>query len=92
MVTAVAAPPRTGLAPRPRMDPAPEEAPLRAPAPEQQQQPSSTDGGDPWADPRWTAMKWTVYRGQAYDLTAFMDRHPVSWGWLGAAMLRVPCT
>lgn len=20
------------------------------------------DGGDPWTDPKWTALKWTVYR------------------------------
>ena len=31
---------------------------------------------DPWEDEKWTKYKWTVYRGVAYDLTAFMDRHP----------------
>lgn len=78
MVTAVAAPPRPSVVapPRPRADPAPERAPQRAPE-QQPQQPSSTGGGDPWSDPRWAGVKWTVYRGVAYDLTAFMDRHPV---------------
>jgi len=33
-------------------------------------------GGDPWSDAKWAGMKWTVYRGVAYDLTAFIDRHP----------------
>jgi len=32
--------------------------------------------GDPWEDVKWTQYRWTVYRGVAYDLTAFMDRHP----------------
>jgi acyl-lipid (7-3)-desaturase (Delta-4 desaturase) len=35
---------------------------------------------DPWSDPKWQRHKWTVYRGQAYDLTSFMKRHPAgSW-------------
>ncbi len=33
-------------------------------------------GGDPWSDPRWKGVKWTVYRGVAYDLTPYLDRHP----------------
>lgn len=42
--------------------------------------PASGDGGDPWADPKWTGLQWTVYRGVAYDLTSFMKRHPAgSW-------------
>lgn len=31
---------------------------------------------DPKADPRLDKIKWTVYRGKAYDITDFVDRHP----------------
>lgn len=89
-MTAVAAPPRPSVAPpRPRTSPAPESAPVGAPAP--QQQPASTGGGDPWSDPRWVGVKWTVYRGTAYDLTAFMDRHPVRWRGLRRLRMPRPC-
>lgn len=27
-------------------------------------------------DPKWCDTKWTVYRGVAYDLTEFLERHP----------------
>ncbi|KAL4444962.1 hypothetical protein ABPG77_004012 [Micractinium sp. CCAP 211/92] len=68
-------------------------APLPPTLPRQQEvqpvvPPRTTTGGgskeDPWKDPRWAGKKWTVYRGVAYDLTAFMDRHPA-----GASLLRL---
>jgi cytochrome b involved in lipid metabolism len=31
---------------------------------------------DPHTDSRWAGIKWTVYRGIAYDITAFIPRHP----------------
>lgn len=31
---------------------------------------------DPWTDPKWVDKQWTVYRGVAYDLTDFLDKHP----------------
>lgn len=43
-----------------------------------------SEGGDPWMDPKWVQYKWTVYRGVAYDLTAFMERHPA-----GSFLLRL---
>ena len=43
-----------------------------------------SEGGDPWMDSKWTQYKWTVYRGVAYDLTAFMERHPA-----GSFLLRL---
>ena len=30
----------------------------------------------PAADEKWSRYKWTVYRGVAYDLTDFIQRHP----------------
>lgn len=27
-------------------------------------------------DPRWAGKLWTIYRGQAYDLDAFLNVHP----------------
>eukprot|EP00882_Tetradesmus_deserticola_P023525 GHRQ01025604.1.p1 GENE.GHRQ01025604.1~~GHRQ01025604.1.p1 ORF type:complete len:129 (+),score=38.95 GHRQ01025604.1:251-637(+) len=31
---------------------------------------------DPHSDPQWAGIKWTIYRGIAYDITAFIPRHP----------------
>jgi acyl-lipid (7-3)-desaturase (Delta-4 desaturase) len=31
---------------------------------------------DPWTDPKYAGVQWTVYRGVAYDLTGFLDAHP----------------
>jgi fatty acid desaturase (delta-4 desaturase) len=31
---------------------------------------------DVHTDPRWAGIKWTIYRGVAYDITAFIPRHP----------------
>lgn len=48
-------------------------------APVAVQQPPATSapsGGDPWNDAKWQGVKWTVYRGVAYDLTSFIERHP----------------
>ena len=36
---------------------------------------------NPWTDERWRGVKWTVYRGVAYDLTKFIDAHPAG-AWL----------
>lgn len=33
-------------------------------------------GQAPWSDPKWARYKWTIYRGVAYDLSGFVDRHP----------------
>ena len=42
----------------------------------------------PAADEKWIRYKWTVYRGVAYDLTDFIQRHPA-----GAPLPRlVQCT
>lgn len=30
----------------------------------------------PWTDPKYQGIKWTIYRGVAYDITNFLDRHP----------------
>jgi len=30
----------------------------------------------PWTDPKWAGVKWTIYRGVAYDISGFVDRHP----------------
>jgi len=48
-------------------------------------------GGDPWSDAKWAGMKWTVYRGVAYDLTAFIDRHPAG-SWLINLAIGRDCT
>ncbi len=35
------------------------------------------ESADTLSDPRWAGVKWTVYRGKAYELTPdFMARHP----------------
>jgi len=36
---------------------------------------------DPWTDPKWAGVQWTVYRGVAYDLTGFLRHHPAG-AWL----------
>mmetsp|Transcript_20975 Transcript_20975/g.35178 ORF Transcript_20975/g.35178 Transcript_20975/m.35178 type:complete len:561 (-) Transcript_20975:446-2128(-) len=41
--------------------------PLRAPADARE---------DPWTDPKWVDTQWTVFRGVAYDLTDFLEKHP----------------
>lgn len=46
---------------------------------------------DPWEDPKWTKYKWTVFRGEAYDLTDFIDRHPAG-NWLINLSLGRDCT
>eukprot|EP00892_Ulva_mutabilis_P003155 jgi/Ulvmu1/12840/UM098_0025.1 len=46
---------------------------------------------DPWEDPKWTKYKWTVYRGEAYDLTDFIERHPAG-NWLINLSLGRDCT
>ena len=30
---------------------------------------------DPWTDPKWRDVKWTVY-DVAYDTQPFVDKHP----------------
>lgn len=44
------------------------------------EQPLDTSS-NPWTDERWRGVKWTVYRGVAYDLTKFIDAHPAG-AWL----------
>lgn len=46
---------------------------------------------DPWTDPKWVDTQWTVYRGQAYDLTAFLASHP-GGNWLINLALKRDCT
>lgn len=60
---------------------------------EQQQHTSSPVpvGGDPWEDAKWAGYKWTVYRGVAYDLTSFIDRHPAG-NWLINLAIGRDCT
>lgn len=38
----------------------------------------AASGGDPWRDEPWASKKWTVYRGEAFDLTDYLARgtHP----------------
>ena len=43
---------------------------------------------DPWTDSKWSDVQWTVYRGQAYDLTAFLKSHP-GGNWLINLALKV---
>eukprot|EP00232_Nephroselmis_pyriformis_P017822 CAMPEP_0182882208 /NCGR_PEP_ID=MMETSP0034_2-20130328/17639_1 /TAXON_ID=156128 /ORGANISM="Nephroselmis pyriformis, Strain CCMP717" /LENGTH=537 /DNA_ID=CAMNT_0025015287 /DNA_START=51 /DNA_END=1664 /DNA_ORIENTATION=- len=31
---------------------------------------------NPWEEEPWASMKWTVYRGEAYDLQSYHDIHP----------------
>ena len=45
----------------------------------------------PWSDPKWLQYKWTVYRGVAYDLTSFIDRHPAG-NWLINLAIGRDCT
>ncbi|QDZ24457.1 fatty acid desaturase [Chloropicon primus] len=52
---------------------------------------ASTGGeipGDPYEDEPWSKMKWTVYRGKAYDLTKFMSKHPGGQWLLNLAVKR----
>jgi hypothetical protein len=42
-------------------------------------------------DPKWLQYKWTVYRGVAYDLTSFIDRHPAG-SWLINLAIGRDCT
>lgn len=37
---------------------------------------TTRSGEAPWTDPKWSGVKWTVYRGVAYNLSGFVDRHP----------------
>jgi len=46
---------------------------------------------DPWEDPKWCDTKWTVYRGVAYDLTEFLERHP-GGNWLVNLAIQRDCT
>jgi fatty acid desaturase (delta-4 desaturase) len=39
-------------------------------------QPSIPAGADPWEDEKWSKYTWTVYRGEAYDLTSYLAKHP----------------
>ena len=48
-------------------------------------------GSDPWEDRKWTQFKWTIYRGVAYDLTGFIDRHPAG-NWLIQLAIGRDCT
>jgi fatty acid desaturase (delta-4 desaturase) len=38
-----------------------------------------------------TPLQWTVYRGVAYDLTSFIDRHPAG-NWLIQLAIGRDCT
>jgi fatty acid desaturase (delta-4 desaturase) len=42
-------------------------------------------------DPKWQQYKWTVYRGVAYDLTSFIERHPAG-SWLINLAIGRDCT
>lgn len=55
IVAVVAAPP----APPKQQTQAPEPA---LPVRERLPVPAGGSGGDPWSDPRWVGVKWTVYR------------------------------
>lgn len=46
---------------------------------------------DPWEDTKWSQYKWTIYRGDAYDLTSFLDRHP-GGNWLLNLAVGRDCT
>jgi cytochrome b involved in lipid metabolism len=39
-------------------------------------------------DSKWSDVQWTVYRGKAYDLTAFLKSHP-GGNWLINLALKV---
>ena len=45
----------------------------------------------PNEDPRWKGLKWTVYRGVAYDITDFIQRHP-GGSWLITLAVGRDCT
>ena len=47
--------------------------------------------GDPYEDEPWSKLKWTVYRGTAYDMTGFMNRHP-GGQWLLNLAVKRDCT
>ncbi|CAG9463863.1 unnamed protein product [Pedinophyceae sp. YPF-701] len=49
--------------------------------------------GDPWQDEPWATMKWTVYRGVAYDLTDYLanSKHP-GGSWLLRLAIGRDCT
>jgi fatty acid desaturase (delta-4 desaturase) len=49
---------------------------------------SSSRNGDPYEDEPWAKLKWTVYRGKAYDMTSFMNRHPGGQWLLNLAVKR----
>jgi hypothetical protein len=72
---------RPGLAP----------VPVEIPGSLQTLDPLGGGGGDPWEGPQWRQYKWTVYRGVAYDLTAFIDRHPAG-AWLVRLAIGRDCT
>ncbi len=46
---------------------------------------------NPWEDPQWKDVAWTVYRGVAYDLTDFIPKHP-GGSWLASLALKRDCT
>jgi len=46
---------------------------------------------NPWTDPKWAGMRWTVYRDVAYDLTAYFDHHP-GGSWLLNLAIGRDCT
>ena len=61
-------------------------ADFSSPLEQQQQQQRSQEepldtSRNPWTDEEWRGVKWTVYRGVAYDLTKFIDAHPAG-AWL----------
>ena len=58
---------------------------------EEEAQAAPGAGGDPWSDPKWAGTQWTVYRGVAYDLTAFIARHPAG-SWLINLAIGRDCT
>lgn len=61
---------------------------VASPEPEREAQPDVPSGGDPWEDPKWMQFKWTVYRGEAYDLTSFMTKHPAGQWLINLALYR----
>ncbi|KAL6756900.1 fatty acyl delta4 desaturase [Haematococcus lacustris] len=65
--------------------------PARVETVQQTVQPDIAAGGDPWEDERWRGIKWTVYRGQAYNLTPYIDRHP-GGSWLINLAIGRDCT
>eukprot|EP00238_Polyblepharides_amylifera_P014963 CAMPEP_0196579002 /NCGR_PEP_ID=MMETSP1081-20130531/15626_1 /TAXON_ID=36882 /ORGANISM="Pyramimonas amylifera, Strain CCMP720" /LENGTH=546 /DNA_ID=CAMNT_0041898427 /DNA_START=112 /DNA_END=1752 /DNA_ORIENTATION=+ len=64
------------------------------PHPKQDGNPARAPDGysnDPWTDPKWVDTKWTVFRGKAYDLTSFLEKHP-GGNWLINLSLKRDCT